>query len=441
MQTLFPSFSDFTSRKDHIAVVGLGYVGLPLALALADRFSVIGFDISRERIAELQSGHDRTGEADPVLLGKNSMRFSSDPADLGLAKLIIVAVPTPIDAHRNPDLGPVKGASSTVGKHMQRGTVVVYESTVYPGVTEEICVPVLEAESGLRYGSDFEVGYSPERINPGDKVHTVDKIVKVVAAGSVEMRDLLASVYGSVITAGIHKAPSIKVAEAAKVIENTQRDLNIALMNELSLIFDRLGIDTLDALTAAGTKWNFLPFRPGLVGGHCIGVDPYYLTYKAEEAGYHPEVILAGRRINDDMGKHVARQTVKMLIKAGCRVDEARVGIFGFTFKENVPDLRNTRVIDIKAELEEYGVAVAVHDPMADAAEAEHEYGLTLSPLEAMRDLDAAIFAVAHDAYTRMALPDVRKRFGQHGCAVLVDLKGLWNKARAEDAGMAYWRL
>lgn len=441
MQIQFPSFDEFNSGRERIAVVGLGYVGLPLAVALAKRFSVLGFDISPERIRELENNHDRTGEVPSEALTESALRFSCQPRDLASARLIIVAVPTPIDDHRSPNLEPVRKASMTVGGHMARGAVVVYESTVYPGVTEEECVPLLEKASGYRYGVDFMVGYSPERINPGDKVHTVDRIVKVVAAGRPDTLELLAAVYGSIIPAGIHKAPSIKVAEAAKVIENTQRDLNIALMNELSLIFDRLDIDTLDVLEAAGTKWNFLPFRPGLVGGHCIGVDPYYLTYKAEEAGYHPEVILAGRRINDGMGKHVARKAIKLLIASGHKVGGARVGIFGLTFKENVPDLRNTRVVDIKAELEEFGATTLVHDPLADPAEAMREYGISLVDHDAMRDLDAAICAVSHTVFQDMDLGELRQRFARQDQAILLDIKGLWPKEAALDAGFTYWRL
>ncbi len=432
---------DLTAGRARIAVVGLGYVGLPLAVALARHFPVIGFDISAARVEELQKGHDRTGEVDDAALAASSMRFSCREEDLASAGLIIVAVPTPIDPHRNPDLGPVEKASVLVGRQLARGSVVVYESTVYPGVTEDICVPILEKESGLAYGRDFTVGYSPERINPGDKVHTVEHIVKVVSGSTPQTLDLLAGVYGSIIAAGVHRASSIKVAEAAKVIENTQRDLNIALMNELALIFDRLGIDTLEVLEAAGTKWNFLPFRPGLVGGHCIGVDPYYLTYKAEEVGYHPEVILAGRRINDGMGKYVAEKAVKMLIRADRRVSGARVGIFGLTFKENVPDLRNTRVVDIRAELEEYGISVLVHDPLADAREAMHEYGLTLTSLEDMRDLDVAVFAVNHKEYASLALKDLRPRFVLPDKAILLDIKGMWQREQAEEAGYVYWRL
>ena len=433
------TFSDI--GREAIAVVGLGYVGLPLAVALARHFSVIGFDISSARIEELRGGHDRTGEVGAGALGAAGIRFTSDGADLKRAKIIIVAVPTPIDEHRNPDLSPVEKASATVGRNMLKGAVVVYESTVYPGVTEDVCVPILEKESGLAFGRDFTVGYSPERINPGDKVHTVDRIVKVVSGSDTETLELLAGVYGKVTSAGTHKAPSIKVAEAAKVIENTQRDLNIALMNELALIFDRLGIDTHDVLEAAGTKWNFLPFRPGLVGGHCIGVDPYYLTYKAEEAGHHPQVILAGRRINDSMGKYVAEKAVKMLIAKGHRVSGARVGIFGLTFKENVPDLRNTRVIDICAELEEYGVAVLVHDPLADPEEARREYDLSLTPLEEMRDLDAVVLAVAHDEYKGLDLPGLAARFAEPDKAVILDVKGQWTPAQAKAAGVLYWRL
>lgn len=438
---LMPHFDDLLAGRSTIAVVGLGYVGLPLAVALARHFPVLGFDISAARVEELQKGHDRTGEVDDAALNASPMRFSCREEDLSSAGLIIVAVPTPIDQHRNPDLTPVEKASRLAGRRLARGAVVVYESTVYPGVTEDICVPILEKESGLACGRDFTVGYSPERINPGDKVHTVERIVKVVAGSTPQTLELLAHVYGRIVLAGVHKASSIKVAEAAKVIENTQRDLNIALMNELALIFDRLGIDTLEVLEAAGTKWNFLPFRPGLVGGHCIGVDPYYLTYKAQELGYHPEVILAGRRINDGMGKYVAEKAAKLLSRAGCRISDAKVGIFGLTFKENVPDLRNTRVVDIRAELAEYGIDALVHDPLADAREALHEYGLNLTPLEGMTNLDVAIFAVNHKEYAALSLEDLRSRFARPEKAILVDLKGIWRKEEALAAGYAYWRL
>lgn len=439
MSVVFPSFDRFLAKQETVAVVGLGYVGLPLAVALSRCFSVLGFDISRPRVEELRQGRDRTGEvADFSSAG--DIRFSSEPLDLAAATLLIVAVPTPLDAHRNPDLGPIEAASVTVGRVLARGSVVVYESTVYPGVTEEVCVPILERESGFCLaGGDFAVGYSPERINPGDKVHTVERIVKVVSASSPTALELLAEVYGSVVKAGVHRAPSIKVAEAAKVIENTQRDLNIALMNELALIFDKLGIDTLDVLEAAGTKWNFLPFRPGLVGGHCIGVDPYYLTYRAEAAGYHPEVILAGRRINDGMGKYIAEKTVKMLIASGRRVDDARVGILGFTFKENVPDLRNTRVVDIKRELDEYGVTVLIHDPVADPDEARIEYGIELLPWSAMSNLDAVVLAVAHEAFVALNVKTLQGCFASAKAPVVLDIKGIMKHEGTAD--LRYWRL
>ncbi len=433
------TIQELREKRVPLAVVGLGYVGLPLACALARHFDVIGFDIGKKRIEELRQGHDRTGEVNDADLTASSLHFTHEPADLAKAGVLIVAVPTPIDAHRNPDLSPLTSASRTVGANMRRDAVVVFESTVYPGVTEDICLPILEKASGLAGNRDFTVGYSPERINPGDKVHTVDKIVKVVSGSTPETLELLAEVYGAVVPAGIHKAPSIKVAEAAKVIENTQRDLNIALMNELAVIFDRLNIDTLDVLKAAGTKWNFLPFRPGLVGGHCIGVDPYYLTFKAQEAGYNPEVILAGRRINDGMGTYVAQKTVKLLAKAGKAVTGARVGIFGLTFKENVPDLRNTRVLDICAELADYSIDVAVHDPLADPAEALEEYGLRLTPLNEMIHLDAVVFAVAHDAYADIRLSDFLSRCTAP--AVVLDLKGLWACREAENPAVHYWRL
>lgn len=439
-----PSIASFRQGEGTVAVVGLGYVGLPLAVAFARHFKVIGFDLNDRRVRELASGFDRTDEVTSDALKKCSALFTSDPAALREARVVIVAVPTPIDEHRNPDLSPVEGASRTVGSHLSEGTVVVYESTVYPGVTEEICLPILEAESGLRCGIGFTVGYSPERINPGDKVHTLETIKKIVSGSDGPTLDLLAELYGTVVKAGVHRAPSIKVAEAAKVIENTQRDLNIALMNELSIIFDRLGIDTLDVLEAAGTKWNFLPFRPGLVGGHCIGVDPYYLTFKAEELGCHPQVILAGRRINDEMGKHVAETCVKLLIKQGRLVNAARVGVLGFTFKENVPDLRNTRVIDVIRELREYGVEVLVHDPLADAEEVRREYGLSFAPLEALTELDALIVTVPHRAYAEqgvLALPALHERFAVPDKALLMDVKGHFPRAAVEAEGMAYWRL
>lgn len=438
------SFEELTARKRPVAVVGLGYVGLPLAVALCAHMDVIGFDINAARVAELASGSDHTREVDAAALaaaGARGLSYTADPSALAKAAVIIVAVPTPIDSHRSPDLTPVTGASALVGRHMGRGCVVVYESTVYPGLTEEICVPILERESGLVFGRDFTVGYSPERINPGDKVHTLSTITKIVSGSDAATADLLAQIYGSVVTAGIHRASSIKVAEAAKVIENTQRDLNIALMNELAIIFGRMGIDTQEVLAAAGSKWNFLPFRPGLVGGHCIGVDPYYLTFKAEELGFHPEVILAGRRTNDNMGKYVAECAVKRLIRRGARVSGARVGILGFTFKENVPDLRNTRVVDVVRELADYGVTTLVTDAEADAAEARAEYGQELVPLDSLRELDALILAVPHRAYAALTPADIRSRLRDPQQGVVLDVKALFDPAAMRAAGLDYWRL
>jgi UDP-N-acetyl-D-galactosamine dehydrogenase len=433
--------AEFSARRGPAAVVGLGYVGLPLAVALAGHFSVIGFDLNAARIAELRAGRDRTGEVSPSSLETADIFYTTQGEDLARARVIIVAVPTPLDEHRSPDLRPLEKASLLVGQHMTGGTVVVYESTVYPGVTEEVCVPLLERASGLTFGKDFTVGYSPERINPGDRVHTVDRIVKVVSGSDPPTLDLLAGMYGKITSAGVYRAPSLKVAEAAKVIENTQRDLNIALMNELALIFDRLGIATADVLEAAGTKWNFLPFQPGLVGGHCIGVDPYYLTYRAEAAGYHPEVILAGRRINDSMGKYLAEKTVKLLIARGRKVLGARVGVFGLTFKENIPDLRNTRVMDLCAELREYGLSILAHDPLADPDDILRETGLPLTSLPDMRDLDAAVLAVAHEHYKTFRPSDFIRRFAWPDAALVVDVKGLWQREEAEQAGFLYWRL
>jgi UDP-N-acetyl-D-galactosamine dehydrogenase len=381
---------------ERIAVIGLGYVGLPVALAFARKFPTVGFDIDVSRVEGLRAGHDRTGEVTREDLLANPLKVTADPADLQGASFFVVTVPTPIDEFRQPDLRAVIGASETVGRALSKGAVVVYESTVYPGVTEDICGPVLERASGLKRGVDFTLGYSPERINPGDKLHRLETIKKVVSGEDADTLRRVAHAYGSIVEAGIHEAPSIKVAEAAKVIENTQRDLNIALMNELALIFERMNISTRDVLAAAGTKWNFLKFTPGLVGGHCIGVDPYYLTAKAESLGYHPQVILAGRRINDAMGAHVARRLVKGLLHSGVSNREAKVGILGLTFKEDVPDIRNSRVPDIVAELRQFGIEPLVHDPHADPAEARHEYGLELSPLSAFHDLHGLILAVSH---------------------------------------------
>ncbi|WP_135229236.1 nucleotide sugar dehydrogenase [Deinococcus fonticola] len=424
-------------NNERIAVIGLGYVGLPLAIALAEQFSeVLGFDIHQGRIQELQAGHDRTEEVEATRLRESSLRYSAQPDDLAGCTMFIVTVPTPVDEHNSPDLTPMIRASETVGRYLKPGDVVVYESTVYPGVTEEICGPVLERVSGLRQYHDFKLGYSPERINPGDKVHTVEKIVKVVAGQDAETLERVAHVYGAVIKAGIHRAPTIKVAEAAKVIENTQRDLNIALMNELALIFDRLGIRTLDVLEAAGTKWNFLGFRPGLVGGHCIGVDPYYLTQKAQEVGYYPQVILAGRRVNDGMGAFVAQKLVKLLIAANIPVKGARVGVLGLTFKENVPDLRNSRVPDIVAELRQFGIEPLIHDPYADSAEAQHEYGLTLTDLPEFRQLDGLMLAVSHRIYLELPRQELTGMLSPQG--VLVDVKSALSES---DLPGRYWSL
>lgn len=434
------TFEDIASGVSEVAVVGLGYVGLPLAVALGDHFKVIGFDISRPRIEELREGKDSTREVAPERLARARVEYTDDPTRLAGAGVIVVAVPTPIDGNRKPDLRPVVGATATVGAHMRAGCIVVYESTVYPGLTEEICVPLLEEKSGLTCGRDFTVGYSPERINPGDKVHTLESIVKVVAGQDQTTADLLARFYASIVRAGVHRASSIKVAEAAKVIENTQRDLNIALMNELALIFDRMGINTNEVLEAAGTKWNFLPFRPGLVGGHCIGVDPYYLTFKAESIGFHPQVILAGRRINDGMGKFIAEKTIKAMIDAGCLIKGARVGLLGLTFKENVPDLRNSRVEDIIHELSDYHVDVLVHDPLADAEEAKEEYGVDLLPLPELNQLDALILAVSHAEFAQLDAGRVAAMFKNPKNGIIIDVKGFLDRD-ALSRDFRYWRL
>lgn len=423
--------------EEKIAVIGLGYVGLPLAVALAEKFGdVLGFDIHDGRVQEIRGGYDRTGEIDAERLQGTTLRVSAAAPDLADATFYIVTVPTPIDEHNSPDLTPMIRASETVGRFLKPGDVIVYESTVYPGVTEDVCGPVLARVSGLRPYEDFKLGYSPERINPGDKVHTLEKITKVVSGQDAETLERVSAVYEAVIEAGIHRAPSIRVAEAAKVIENTQRDLNIALMNELALIFDRLGIRTLDVLEAAGTKWNFLPFRPGLVGGHCIGVDPYYLTQKAQEVGYYPQVILAGRRVNDGMGAFVAQKLVKLLIAADRPVKGARVGVLGLTFKENVPDLRNSRVPDIIAELRQFGIDALIHDPHAQAQEAQHEYGLTISDLRDFSDLDGVILAVPHREY--LDLPREQLNGLMHDAGLLIDVKSALSEA---DRPGRYWSL
>src|SRR5262245_61841059 len=422
-----------------VAVVGLGYVGLPLAVEFGKKFRTIGFDLSAEKVASYRRHVDPTGEiSSEELRAAAQLSVTTDSKELANADIIIVAVPTPIDAARQPDFGPLAGASTSVGKHMKRGAVVVYESTVYPGATEEVCIPVLEKHSGMKWLKDFNVGYSPERINPGDKEHTLTRITKVVSGDTPETLEKIAGVYGAVIKAGVYRASSIKVAEAAKVIENTQRDLNIALMNELSIIFRKIGIDTLEVLQAAGTKWNFLPFRPGLVGGHCIGVDPYYLTHKAEMLGYHPEVILAGRRINDDMGKFIAEQTVKELIRSGHPVKGAKINVLGLTFKEDVPDLRNSKVIDVINELKSFGIAVHVHDPVPAPREANHEYGIDLVPWEALPRADGIIAAVAHKQFIAMA-PAQLAKLAPKGC--FMDVKARFDAAALRAAGLSVWRL
>lgn len=434
------ALSDYLEGKRAVAVVGLGYVGLPLAAAFSKKFRVVGFDISRRRVDGLKSGRDDTGELSPEQLASSEIEYTTDSGKLAGCGVIIVTVPTPIDENRRPDLSPLRKASAAVGAAMRPGTIVVYESTVYPGVTEDECVPVLEQASGLKWGRDFAVGYSPERINPGDREHTVEKILKVVAGDTPETGKFLDALYGAVITAGTHLAPNIRTAEAAKVIENTQRDLNIALMNELSLIFEKIGLDTRDVLAAAGTKWNFLRFTPGLVGGHCIGVDPYYLTWKAQSVGYEPEVILAGRRINDAMGKHVAERTVKRMIRAGATVKGARVLILGFTFKENVPDIRNTKVVDIRTELREYGVEVDVCDPHGSDDEVEREYGFRMVA-HPEGEYDAVVLAVKHRALVESLTPDrLAALFGSRP-KVVMDLKGFFPKAELEAAGFSVWAL
>jgi UDP-N-acetyl-D-galactosamine dehydrogenase len=422
-----------------VSVIGLGYVGLPVAVAFGKSRKTIGFDINSNRIDELRSGYDRTGEVTDEELKLADILFTDKIDELKRADFHIVAVPTPVTEANQPDLTPMLKASETVAKALKAGDIVVYESTVYPGVTEDECVPILERISGLVCGRDFTVGYSPERINPGDKEHTFTKIKKVVAGQDRETLDVVAAVYESVVTAGVHRASSIKVAEAAKVIENTQRDLNIALMNELALIFDRMGIDTNDVLEAAGTKWNFLKFTPGLVGGHCIGVDPYYLTHKAEKLGYIPQVILAGRRINDGMAKFIAQRAVKEMIHSGHNILGSTVTVFGLTFKEDCPDLRNSKVIDIIRELEDYGIAVQVCDPLADSVEAAHEYGVTLIPLSELRKADALVIAVAHQAYRGFSLSELKEFMGQN--PVLIDVKGIYSRQTVADAGIRLWRL
>ncbi|PIC90894.1 UDP-N-acetyl-D-galactosamine dehydrogenase [Sporosarcina sp. P21c] len=434
-------FDDIKDKKQKISLIGLGYVGMPIAVAFAKKVHVVGFDISREKVELYKNGIDPTKEVGDAVIQNTSVEFSSDETSLKNAKFHIVAVPTPVKGDRTPDLTPLKSASTTLGRNLTKGSIVVFESTVYPGVTEDICVPILERESGLKCGPDFKVGYSPERINPGDKVHTLENIIKVVAGQDEEVLDIIAKVYELVVDAGVFKAASIKVAEAAKVIENSQRDINIAFMNELSIIFNKLEIDTKSVLEAASTKWNFLNFSPGLVGGHCIGVDPYYLTYKAEQMGYHSQIILSGRKINDNMGKYVAENIVKKMIKANKQINGAKVAVFGITFKENCPDVRNTKVVDVINELQEYGIEVKIVDPVADEEDLIAMYDIKLSKSEEVKDMDAVVFAVTHEEFKSIALEDVKHMFKESEELVLADLKGVFDREQAKKSGFNYWGL
>ena len=435
-------FEKIRNKEEKIALVGLGYVGMPIAVEFSKHVNVIGFDINKAKVEAYKRGEDPTQEVGNAAIAACSVDWTSDEKRLAEAKFIIVAVPTPINDDTTPDLSPVVGSSTIVGRNLTKGSIVVYESTVYPGVTEEVCVPILEEESGMKCGVDFKVGYSPERINPGDKLHRLTNIKKIVSGMDAESLEEIASVYQIVVEAGVHKASSIKVAEAAKVIENSQRDINIAFMNELSIIFNKMGIDTLEVLEAAGTKWNFLPFRPGLVGGHCIGIDPYYLTYRAEQFGYHSQIILAGRRINDDMGKYIAEQTVKQLIAADKPIRSARIGVLGMTFKEDCPDARNSKVNDIIVELREYGISPLVCDPVADKGDVKKFYGVDLVDSTELKNLDCLIIAVAHKAFKELSrdqLLGMLKKDGSKG--VVVDVKGIRTRKEFEEAGCKYWRL
>lgn len=458
-------YEKIVKRQEKISLIGLGYVGMPIAVAFAKKGDVIGFDVNKEKISLYRDGIDPTKEVGNEVIKNTTVEFTSDETRLREAKFHIVAVPTPVKEDHTPDLTPIKSASITLGRNLTKGSVVVFESTVYPGVTEDICVPILEKESGLRCGIDFKVGYSPERINPGDREHRLESIKKVVSGMDQETVDTVAKVYELVVDVGVYKAESIKVAEAAKVIENSQRDINIAFMNELSIIFNKMGIDTKAVLEAAGTKWNFLKFTPGLVGGHCIGVDPYYLTYKAEQMGYYSQIILSGRKINDDMGKYVAENTIKKMIKANKQINGAKIAIFGVTFKENCPDVRNTKVVDVIKELEEYGVEVKVVDPVADREDLWHEYKINPCSMEEIKEMDAVIFAVTHEEFKAISLQDIKmmsrssleninlevmseiaaaaefeSEEDQSNC-VLVDIKGMFNRTEAEQMGFLYWRL
>ena len=433
-------YEKLLKKEEKLSLVGLGYVGMPIAVAFAKKIEVVGFDLNEKKIDLYRSGIDPTNEVGNDVIKNTAVDFTADETKLREAKFHIVAVPTPVNDDHTPDLTPVEGASRILGRNLTKGSIVVFESTVYPGVTEDVCIPILEKESGLKCGEDFKIGYSPERINPGDKVHRLETIKKIVSGMDDEALDCIAKVYELVVEAGVHRAESIKVAEAAKVIENSQRDINIAFMNELSIIFNKMGIDTKSVLEAAGTKWNFLKFYPGLVGGHCIGVDPYYLTYKAEMLGYHSQIILSGRRINDDMGKYVAENVVKNLIAADKPVKNAKVAILGFTFKENCPDTRNTKIIDIVNELKEYGITPVIADPQADADEAERLYGIKFVDISTVKEMDAVILAVAHTDFNNLSIKDIDTMFGE-GKKVLLDIKGLLNRKEYENAGYSYWRL
>lgn len=436
-------YNKILNKEEKISIIGLGYVGMPIAVAFSKFVDVIGFDVNKEKVELYKSGIDPTNEVGNEEIKKSTVEFTNEQSKLKEAKFHIVAVPTPIREDKVPDLNPVEGASRILGKNLTKGSIVVYESTVYPGVTEDICIPILEEESGLKCGIDFKVGYSPERINPGDKIHRLENIVKIVSGMDEETLEIVAKVYELVIEAGVHRAESIKVAEAAKVIENSQRDVNIAFMNELSMIFNRMGIDTKSVLEAAGTKWNFIKFSPGLVGGHCIGVDPYYLTYKSEQIGYRSQIILSGRRINDDMGRYIVENTIKKLIKSGKSIKDCKVAILGFTFKENCPDTRNTRIIDIVEELRDYGINPIISDIVADEAEANTEYGIKFKDIKDIKDLDALILAVAHDEYKNMKLEDIDKLFKNisNKEKIIIDVKSILNKNEVESLGYIYWRL
>ncbi len=436
-------YKKIAAKKEKIGVIGLGYVGMPIAVAFSKKASVIGFDVNEHKINLYRSGIDPTNEVGDKAISTCTVDFTSDETRLRDAKFHIVAVPTPVKPDHTPDLTPVENASHILGRNLSKNSIVVYESTVYPGVTEEICIPILESESGLKCGEDFKVGYSPERINPGDKVHRLETITKIVSGMDQETLDEIAKVYEMVVDAGVYRAESIRVAEAAKVIENSQRDINIAFMNELSIIFNRMGIDTKAVLDAAGTKWNFLKFAPGLVGGHCIGVDPYYLTYKAEQLGYHSQIILSGRQINDDMGKYIAENLIKSLIKTDVSIKNARVAILGFTFKENCPDTRNTKVIDIVNELKEYGITPIITDPIADVTETLREYNVIFKDIQDIQNMDAVILAVPHNEFKKLQKDDINKMFrNTNNCnKTIIDIKGLLDRQEYQSAGYIYWRL